>query len=306
MQNNGLIAIFFIVLFFMAYFLFGFWLFETTGKINNSQDFLFHFEKAQGKNVGEYKPVYHSLFSFFSKNEFLFYSANLFLVMAIIPFALFFLCRSFWVVLIYFCGVSFPHLTMFSATFPAALMVLLFLFYLELRKRLMFQKIYICIGFIVIAGMVHSFGSALFVAVLIAELISTFWIAFEIKKLVKSCVPLLNNASPAVVLSPGYLKPEFKIFQNIFLNLLPLQTVYFALQKMDLFFFLICAASVFGMLTDIRAIIIPQIICCICASDCLEKKEWKTQRLYIFFLMIQCCFYLVFYLSETLKVIIWN
>lgn len=312
MQKETIFAIFIICLFFFSYLLFGFWLLEKTGKINNSQDFIFHFQKAKGLPVGDYKPLYHFLFYFFSENEFLFYSANLFLVMVLIPFLLFFLCRSFWVVLIYFCGVSFPHFTLFSATYPAALMVFLFLIYLDLRKRFILKKFYICIGFVFIGGLIHSFGAALFLVVLLSEFVSTIWAAFQLKFfLLLFLKSFLTEKTKALLKIPVILLPvhfDFSIRQtnNLFLNLLPLQTIYFAARKIDLFFLIIIIGSAFGMLREMRAIIIPQIICCICASDYIEKKEWKTKRLFLVFLLMQCFFYLILYFGETIKIIILN
>jgi len=151
---------------FFAFFLgFGAYNYFSFGVVNNSIDFAVHWGKVQDlTKYPVYPGGYHVLFSVFDSSELLFYIANIALICLIVPSLLYFGTKTWWATLIYFCGVSLPHLWIYGATYPQAFVFTLLIIYLLNRKKpLIFA---LCT---MLASVVHKEGVYLFALILVAE-----------------------------------------------------------------------------------------------------------------------------------------
>jgi hypothetical protein len=301
MNFNSAACALLIIFFFFFYSVFGFWLLESTGKISNSGDFLFHYAKISGETVHDYRPLYSIIFSIFNSSPFVFYLANLLLITILIPIVLFLIARSAWAILIYFCGISFVHMTLFNATYPAALMMLLFTSYLYLREHFRLNKFYLIFGLMFIGYFIHSYGAPLFFAILITELLFEFFQFYEI-----DWNPKKPISSAPVVLAADIMKLDFNHILNLFFNLLPIQIIYFGIKKLNVFEAFLCIASFITTFLDIRAVIVAEILLCIAASREIKGRNRNLKIAFCLFLAMQLLFYLVSYCFETWKIIVLN
>lgn len=163
MEKNNKILVFLCLFFFAFYFVIGTWFFVSFGIVNNGQDFQFHYLKSRGEVSGNYSPLYHLIMQPFVSSQLLFYFVNLVVIVGFIPFLLFKLANSVWAVIIYFFGVGLPHQMICNATFPEAIVLLLFLFYLTKRKLFWFVPLAF------LASFFHSKGFLLFLGIFVIE-----------------------------------------------------------------------------------------------------------------------------------------
>lgn len=288
MRKDYIKVLFLCLLFFCFYFFIGLNDLNVFGKINNGQDFSFHFTAIEDKNFSEYPPLYHLIFLPFVFNELSFYALNLFLILFFIPLLLFKLTKNFFSVLTYFVLTNLPHLMIFGATFPQALIIIFFLIYLNYRKN--FVAFFL---FLFLASITHKQGLTLFFAVGLIELIVFFYENFKLK-------------FDQVFCSGGFLIgsqiDSFKDVFAVFTSFVPLPLIYFSRKAFfdSFYFLLICFSFLAGIFFDIRALWLAQIV--LSLNFVLPEKK-KGFLLLIFF---YCLFFLFNFVLPTIKMIALN
>jgi len=96
----------------------------------------------------------------------LFYGISLIIVCFITPILLFLITKTHWSSILYFCGISLPHVWIYGSTFPQAFVFMLILIYLANRKNP-----YVYGGGLILASLVHRHAYQLFALILCAEVI---------------------------------------------------------------------------------------------------------------------------------------
>jgi len=283
-----------ILVFFIFYSVFGYINYTNYGIINNSQDFDFHWKKIQGLTTESYPALHHTIFSVFAFNELTYYLANIFLITIIIPLFLFKLNKNFWVVFIYFFAVNLPHVLIYGATYPQALILVFFLIYLNNRYNF---KLLILL--MILAKFTHKSGSILFFGILIFEF---FYVTFG--DLIKKSFNI-NGFLPAGYLLGTRLN-DLRQFCSLIFLALPLPIIYFAFKKLKenaFYIFLVFFSFIAAIINDFRAISIAQIILISCASYGIKNKSKKIKIGFILFALIQFIYYFLVYILGTTRLI---
>jgi len=271
-----------ILIFFLFYSFFGFYNLTEFGKINNSQDFNFHFNTIQNKDFSNYPPLYHFVLSLIPLTAFQFYLINLILICVIIPLLLFKITKKSLNVIGYFCLTSLPHILIFGATFPHALVLVFFLIYL-IEKRL-FPLL------IILATLTHKSGLMLFIGITGIEVLLSLWDYKKIK----------FDSFFSVFYLLGERLDTFKNAITVLLNAVPLPLIYFSKKIIDnpLLLFLSITALITAITTDIRAISIIQI------SLLLSFQTTKKQeKLLIKLFAVYTIYYLINFGLTTIRII---
>lgn len=271
-----------ILIFLMFYSFFGYFNLINFGKINNSQDFNFHFNTIKTKNFNDYPPLYHFVFSLIPLNEFQFYFINLILICIVIPLLLFKITKKSIVVAGYFCLTSLPHILIFGATFPHTLILIYFLIYL-IEKRLLLLLI-------VLAMFTHKSGLLFFLAIIVIEFLITI---YNYKKI------QYNNFFPVFYLV-GERLDTIKNYIIVLLNSVPIPLIYFSRKILfKPFFLFISLIALFTAITnDIRAITIIQ-ICLLLNFEATKKQE----KLLIKLFFVYTIYYLINFGITTIRII---
>jgi len=281
-MNENKKALGLILVFLAFYSLFGAFNYLNFGVINNGQDFLAHFSQSQ-----DYLPLYNFVFQFFVFDQLVFYLANLFVILFLIPWLLLKISSSFYSVAIYLMGVSLPHQLLYGATYPSAMVLVFLLVYLLYKRNLL---LLVALG--LLAGLTHSKGIYLFGLVFFAEMAA---MAFSYRK----------------SLATGLLLPKtligLKDLAQVFFSFTPLPVVYFALKnRVEPFYLIMILFSFAATVHEIRAIVAAQLLLCILAGRNIEGASKKVRIGFVFFLLAQLFFYLLDFAGGTLKFIVLN
>lgn len=276
--------------FFFSFAFFGINTFNELGKVNNTQDFLFHFQelKTPGK---DYLPLYHFSFSFFPLNELQFYLINLFLVCFILPFLLYKITKT-WLSGLLLFALDLPFIIIHGATYPHLFVLIFFLIYLLNRNIIAF------LSMAFLSALTHNEGLILFAAVFLAETIN-YLIHFEFKQ---------NGYFPVGFIA-GTKIMTLRNLIAVFFNALPFPFLYFSFNslKKNLFYCILISFSLLGAFTnDIRALSIAQILILISAAEIIKEKPQKIKNAVIVFAFIQAAYFLLNYLPVTWKLIAFN
>jgi len=275
-----------IIIFLLFYSFFGTFNLNEYGKINNSQDFSFHFNTIKTKNFSNYPPLYHFLFSVIPLNELQFYLINLILICVVIPLLIFSITKKAYSVAVYFCLTSLPHTLIYGATYPHTLILIFFLLYLK-NKKLFFPLL-------ILATLTHKSGLMLFISIFLIELIILFYENFKLKM-------------DSVFLSTGFLIGTkitgIKEIILILTNLIPLPLIYFSKTIKDnkLLLLISILSLITATLNDIRAISIMQTALIL---NFKMKKEIIKPMLILF--SVLTIYYLINYGIATIKLIIFT
>lgn len=283
--------------FFIFYFGLGALIFVSFGTPNNTNDFAFHLGKASGSFSPELAEVYsestfenypflfHFIFSQLAFNPFLFYSGALVLICFIIPFLLFKLVKTGWVVLLYFMGVSLPHILIYGATFPQALVIVFLLTYFLFRKLDLgfFQRVIGWVLFAGLAGITHLSGFNLFLLVGFIEVV--YFVLKANAKIIKTYL------AGFAVMAPSRLNtlPDLIVFFLTHIN--PL-VFFFALKSREGFYLILGAASLLFAVNDLRIASVLQICFILSASPEISKLSRRKKGLIIFLLSLSLTWYL--------------
>lgn len=260
---------------FIFYVIFGAFNYLDSGSINKGSDFDFHWKKILGETEKPYSPLYHIIFSPLKINQFLFYLTNLFFILILIPYFIFQISKTFWSVLTYFTAIPLPHMIIFGATYPEAIVLSMVLFYWVNRKNWsLFFPLWI------ISSFMHSKGFYIFLIMLILEIIE---INFPKIK------PTINF--PIVYIQEVVLNQK-TLFSTILFQL-PIGFLLICLNKIRDFFYLgLIMASILGAFFDIRALAIAQLIISINLGNYLKESNWKIK----FPIIVSMAFYLIFFI----------
>jgi hypothetical protein len=208
---------------------------------------------------------------FFSFNQYVFFGLTISLFTILIPFCLFKLAKTFWVVVLYFFVFSLPYFLFFGATYAEALVLLFFLLYC--LKRNVFWLIF----FGCLAALTHNSGLALFGVIAVVEL----FLFFSKEKL-----------SPVVFLLPEVF--DLTHFSHVLLFQIPFAIIIPALKKIDSFSALMIFASFFASFQNIRALAIAQLLLCVNAAKNIQGYSLEYKLVLLFF----CFFQVVFFLGD--------
>lgn len=286
MRKEYIKVMFLCLIFFCFYGFFVLNNFNSYGKVNNSQDFFFHFNKANGTiQESDYPPLFHFISSIFSFNEIAYYFFGLALIVFVIPFLIFHLTKNFYSVLVYFVLTNLPHLMLSGSTFPQALMIIFFLLYLIEKKLL----IPLCI----LASFTHKSGLALFIGVFIIELIVLFYDNFKLK---------FDSVFSSVGFLIGSKITGIKSLTMSALVSVPLPLIYFSRKAFSKPFYLLLALLGFGvaLYTDVRGLWLTQI------SLILNFEQPKIKKGFLLLVFLYCFFYLINHMISTIKLITLN
>lgn len=272
-----------ILIFFLFYGFFGVSNYVNYGKINNSQDFFFHFNSIKERNTGNYPFFYHFVSVPFAFNEISFYLYNLILIIIIIPILLFYLTKNFFSVCAYFALTNLPHLMIFGATYPQALIIIFFLLYL-IDKNLFLPLLFF-------ATFTHKSGLMFFLAIALIEFFVLIYKNFKLK---------FNSVFLSGFLIGSRITGIKEILSAI-LTFVPLPLIYFSKKAFsNPFYFLLILSSIFAAVYfDIRALWIMQIS--LILNFVPPKKNKKAFLVLVFLYVI---FFLINYGFPTIKLIL--
>lgn len=285
-------ALILISAFFLLYLVFGAFNYLNYGIINNGQDWAFHFDRINGIDDGRnYPSLYHYIFSYF-KDPFLFYVANLILILVLTPVILFLITEKFETLAVYFMAVPLVHMEIFGATFPQAFVILLLLLYIlnRLNITLFFVLLFL-------ATYSHSKGSILFFGILLIELAIIFF----------------KNFKPHyfVFLNPDKLSLES--LGHYLMVLLPVPLLYFAFKEFQTkaheiyaFFGALLVLSVIGSFIDIRAVCIAQLMLCFLVGEQFFKMKGNLRKGFWLLIIVLLIWNLYDYGLGTWKLIYYN
>jgi hypothetical protein len=281
-----------IILFFLFYFCFGLISYLNFGVPNNTSDFQFHWNKLQGIEPQAYAPLFYVLMLPFSWNAFVFWLINIIFIICVFPWLFYKISGSWWGALIYFCGISLAHQQVYAATFPSAIVLILFLVYWKMRPSPTLWAI-----FFVTSLFLHSFGAYLFLLVGIIELIGLFLKDFNGKEYWLAG----QTVFPGTFLVIQKLD-NFRNLIGLFISQIPLPIAiigFFNLKDWKEWFLTI--VSFLAAIIDFRAIAIAQIFLGISFARRIQKASLKFKIMIFVFLILQLCFYLLDFAAGT-----WN
>lgn len=250
--------------------------YSNFGQVNNTIDFDIHWNKIADLNFHpEYPSTYHFIFQIFSQDQLLFYGVNLLIICLIIPILLFLITKTYWSVILYFCGVSLPHVWLYGATFPQAFIFMLILFYLANRKNP-----FVYVFWFVFASLLHRHGVYLFALIGVAEIIH--WFFGRIKEKYFPAVVLGVQKFYSIPVLLFYLVTQISLPIFIFIK-----NIY-----KDVFYLFLAIIPILFLNYDARLISVTQIVLVIVASPEIAKSNHKYLICFILF------FYLIFFLLE--------
>jgi len=250
--------------------------YSNFGQVNNSIDFFIHWNKLSDLNFHpEYPSAYHFVFQFAFQDQLLFYGLNLLLICLIVPILLFLITKTHWSAILYFCGISLPHVWLYGATFPQAFIFMLILFYLANRKN---PFVYV-FGFI-FASLFHRHGAYLFALILVAEAIH--WLFGKVKDKYFPAVVLGTQSFDSIPVLLFYLITQISLPIFIFAR-----RIY-----QNIFYLVLAVVPILFLNYDARLISVTQIALLIVASPEIAKSKHNYLLGFILF------FYLIFFLLE--------
>lgn len=262
--------------FLFFYLVIGIFNFSNFGIVNNSVDFFIHWNKVVDLSFhSEYPAFYHFLFQVFNSSQLFFYGVNLVLICVLIPILLFVLTKTFWSSVLYFCGVSIPHLFIYACTFPQAVVFVLILIYLINRKN---WVVFGITGLLVC--LLHRHGLALFGLILVAEVVEFLFNKYK------------NRFVPYVALGVQKFDSIFVLF---FYLVTQISLVVFLFGRgivSNVFYLVFCFVPICFLNYDARIISVTSLGLIIVASPMIAKSKHKWLIGLILF------FYLLFFLLE--------
>jgi len=263
--------------FLFLYLFIGIFNFSNFGLVNNSVDWDVHWNKVNDLDYHEgYPSTYHFLFQVFNSSQLFFYGVNLIVICFLIPLLLFLITKTYWSSILYFCGVSLPHVWIYGSTFPQAIIFTLILFYLLNRKNP-----YVFFGCFVLASILHRHGIYLFALVFGAEIIE-----FIFNKYLKEKLYLF------VVLGVEKFNYIHEYLFFLFMNV-SFPVLIFSRSIVKNIFYLVLAIVPFFLLNyDARILSVTQLAFLVIASPKIAKSEHKWLISFILF------WYLILFLLE--------
>jgi hypothetical protein len=281
------------LLFFSFFFGLGTYNYSTHGSVSASADFQFHWEKIHDLGLHpEYPALYHVVFQFFGTNELLFYTTNLFLICFLIPLLIFYATKTWWSTIIYFMGINLPHVWLYGATYPEALVFLFLIIYLAHRKNwLVFAM---CAG---LAFLTHREGAYLFAIVLIAEIVD-----FLARKVLEGWTKRLKQA-PVGIVTLGVQKFGDWAHYLFYLVTQISPVTWFYARKIFFqpFWLVLAAVPLFLLNYDARIISVTGLALLFVSAPEIAKAEHK--KIIAVFLLIQLLFFLLEFAWGTTKLI---
>jgi len=291
-MNKNLISMILISVFFFGYFFNGLFLYLETGNPNNTNDFNFHYEKANGLTEKNYSIGYYWFFSLFAFNQFIFYLANILMPVVIIPLLLWLLVKNNWITAIYFLGLKFGNQIIFSGTFPMALIICFFLIYLLFRKNWLLLLI-----LTFLAANSHSYGLELFILIWIAEL-STLIIKHTKNLITLTWIISIPNMVFAESIERSHNIIKLNDLIKVFLFSTPLPIIFFGLKQLikekDLFYWILFVVPFFIMFfVPSRVLSISAIIISIYAAKQLPKENKIIKIGFILILLLTFFYFII-------------
>lgn len=299
--NKKAVAI--IAIFLLFYLCFGAWNYANYGKVNNTQDFDFHFKRVQGIDENpKYLWGYHVAFALFGGNQFLFYAVNVFLICVLIPGLLFCLKKNWWVVAIYFCGIPLAHQLLYGATYPQALILAFLLIYFVWREKHGRDPAALMVV-TVPAVLTHNLGLALFAGVWGLE---TVTMILEYRGLRKCFKESISKYGAVGWIGPSKMIGLKGAIELFFLQL-PIPVLIYGFKGLkSLFYVALAVVSIAGTPFDFRTVSIAQLILVFGASEAIKERPKWIKSGFVVFLIAQVLFYLLDYGLGTWKYIVLN
>lgn len=284
-----------ILLFFSYFFLIGLFNFFSFGVVNGGQDFFFHFSAINGDTSlnPDYPFFYHFLFSYFGFSQIVFYLVNVFVIAVLIPLLVFKLTKTFWGVVFYFCGVSLPHIWLFGATYPQALVFVFLLVYFLNRKNVV---VFGLMGFLSV--LTHASGFGLFVLVGVFEIISYFVRFFVFEKYEKG---VLKKIKYFYLIFPAKINNLVMLVFFLFAHNSVI-VLYYAFKSLKLFYLGLAFVSVWLSQTDFRIASLAQICFLISASGEITKLSKKKKFFIVVLLFVQLAYFVLDFGVGTVKI----
>lgn len=285
MQKAVLITLAFFLFFSLAFLFIN----SETGKFFNSNDYFFHFYKAQGKCFEEhyseetcesYAPLFSFLSAPFAFNEFLFILFPLAIVTLFIPWIIFKKTKSYWSLAIYFSS-SFVLNIMFASIFAQALLSLFFVMLLYTDKPGPWD-----VGIILFASAAHSKALWVLLPVLLLKFFPLFFNKdFDIKKYFSFAV-----------------LAEQKLSFSSFFKLGPLINWFYSLQFNPIRQLLIIYFLFSGIVIDFRAMLFIPLLWALWLPEILTKKEKNVKNLVLLNYLFYIGFQIVVWFQDILIV----
>lgn len=262
---------------FCLYLLIGVLNYSIVGTPNNTNDFIFHYNKTFNgytpevakyyteKSFNEYPNLYHLITGKLLPNHLLiFWVFNLGLIVLLIPFLIYLIAKT-WGVIIYFAGVSFPYMAIYSAIYPNIVVIILMLVYFKIRK------IWALIPIGVLMIFMHNKGIYLLLIIIIAEIIY-FLYKKSTKKFNVAFLNLMRVDSMPVLI-------------KLLLTDLNFWLVLKSFKTMNFFYFTIFLASLSFIFVDFRAVCIAQIVLCVVLGQQFNTQTPNKNYKYLFIIL---------------------
>lgn len=236
------------------------------GTPNNTNDFVFHYYRANGdttnpeftehysvEGMSSYPRLFHIATSFFAQNKLLFYIAMVFLICGLMPLLIYKVAGNI-AVWVYF-ALSLPHMVLYNATFASFLILIYFVIYLKYRT---FPALFFLT---ILAFFTHRWGALFFLAILIAELISSIIKKHELV------------FAPAGVLLQNKITSFTKII-SVLLHHVNFYFLYLARKSKESFYWILILIGFVGaIIIDFRIITLAQISLAIMLGNLYSNKQ---------------------------------
>ena len=254
--------------FLFFYLAIGIFNFSNFGLVNNSVDWDVHWNKVNDLNYSpSYPSAYHFLFNIFDSSQLLFYGVSLIIVCFLIPILLFLVTKTHWSAILYFCGISLPHVWIYGSTFPQAFVFMLILIYLANRKNP-----FVFLSGLILASLVHRHGAQLFALILCAEIIE-----FIFNKYLKEKLSLF------VVLGVEKFNSIFEYLFYFLMNISFPVLIFSRSIIKNIFYLVLAVVPLFLLNYDARLLSVTQLALLIIASPKIAKSEHKWLISFILF-----------------------
>lgn len=296
-----------IIVFFIIYCLFGITLSMYFGSPNGTNDFIFHYYRANGdienpeftqyysvEKMSSYPETFHILASpFASQGKLGLYLFAVFLIIVIAPLILFHFKGSIAVWVYY--SLSLPHMILYNSTYASFMILIYFLLYLFFKR-----KLWAFIFFGMLAVITHRWGLYFWAIIWIAEVIELLLIKY---KIIEKLKPLKHSAGIGVLAQDKIM--SFTKLISVFLNHMNFYFFYLARKSKNYFLWILIIFGIIGaIIIDFRVLILSQVcLPIIVAEELKNKKVSKKFYLICIFLMI---LNFSLYFLETEKFLFFN
>jgi len=259
---------------------------NLSGKYFNSNDFYFHFYKANGncytdkyslKACENYPPLYHWIAGPFSNSKIEFIYFNFLIICLIIPLIMYQITKSHWTFFIYFAS-GLPFILFYASIFAQAFLCVLFALLLRSKTIKISDFIIFFLG-----ALVHSKGVWVLAPVLFYKL---FCFYKEGKGIIYPVITLIQ--------SPPDLGAFLKVIPP------PIWPFILTLGLPEIILIVFYAVASF-ILADFRAILFIPLLLSVFLPKQIEKAPPGLKILTVLGLALFTCLQFALFITDTLK-----